>query len=182
MTLKLACAQCWRDGQITEADKALKYCNAKARHVWVEEGVDNTTIWFPECICIQIILSKSWVIFLSSCDVATRWSKDRRILLVRSLERSKWVHVRPVPHSKNFPLQYEVGSRHLLLLLCCAARIFLLTMAWNVQSLTSHGLCPQMCAQILKKNKCNYTGLCTFAHSQEERELWMYMKKHHCES
>ncbi|XP_037544420.1 zinc finger CCCH domain-containing protein 7B [Nematolebias whitei] len=33
-----------------------------------------------------------------------------------------------------------------------------------------------MCAQILKKKKCSYTGNCTFAHSQEEREMWMYMK------
>lgn len=33
-----------------------------------------------------------------------------------------------------------------------------------------------MCAQILEKRKCNYTGKCTFAHSQEEKEMWMYMK------
>ncbi|KAK5616124.1 hypothetical protein CRENBAI_017132 [Crenichthys baileyi] len=101
MKMKFACAQCWRDHLIIEPDKALKYCTAKARHIW---------------------------------------TKERRVLLVRSSERSKWVQVRPLPHAKNFPLQYD------------------------------------MCAQILEKRKCNYTGNCTFAHSQEEKEMWMYMK------
>ncbi|XP_023204725.1 zinc finger CCCH domain-containing protein 7B-like [Xiphophorus maculatus] len=101
MKMKFACSQCWRDGLISEPDKGLKYCTAKARHAW---------------------------------------TKDRRVLLVRSSERSKWVLVRPLPHAKNFPLYYD------------------------------------MCAQVLEKRKCNYTGNCTFAHSQEEKEMWMYMK------
>ncbi|XP_068193874.1 zinc finger CCCH domain-containing protein 7B-like isoform X2 [Antennarius striatus] len=33
-----------------------------------------------------------------------------------------------------------------------------------------------ICFQILEKKKCNYTGKCTFAHSQEEKEMWTYMK------
>ncbi|XP_041812096.1 zinc finger CCCH domain-containing protein 7B-like [Chelmon rostratus] len=102
MKMKFVCAQCWSGGLISEPDRALKYCTAKARHAW---------------------------------------TKERRILLVKSLERSKWVQVRPLPHVKNFPLQYD------------------------------------MCTQILEKRKCNYTGKCTFAHSQEEKEMWMYMKK-----
>ncbi|PWA33179.1 hypothetical protein CCH79_00013707 [Gambusia affinis] len=101
MKMKFACSHCWRDGLISEPDKGLKYCTAKARHAW---------------------------------------TKDRRVLLVRSSERSKWVLVRPLPHAKNFPLYYD------------------------------------MCAQVLEKRKCNYTGNCTFAHSQEEKEMWMYMK------
>uniref|UniRef100_A0A8C7XAH8 Zinc finger CCCH-type containing 7B n=1 Tax=Oryzias sinensis TaxID=183150 RepID=A0A8C7XAH8_9TELE len=64
------------------------------------------------------------------------WTKDRRVLLVMSSERSKWVQVRPLPHTKNFPFYYD----------------------------------------ILEKRKCNYPGNCTFAHSQEEKEMWMYMK------
>lgn len=32
MKMKFACSHCWRDGLISEPDKALKYCNAKARH------------------------------------------------------------------------------------------------------------------------------------------------------
>ncbi|XP_036945103.1 zinc finger CCCH domain-containing protein 7B-like isoform X2 [Acanthopagrus latus] len=101
MKIKFACAQCWRDRLISEPDKALKYCNAKARHTW---------------------------------------TKDRWLLLVKSSERSKWVQVRPLPHAKNFPLYYDI------------------------------------CTQILKKGQCNYSGICTFAHSQEERDMWMYMK------
>ncbi|KAM4535426.1 zinc finger CCCH domain-containing protein 7B-like [Fundulus diaphanus] len=100
MKMKFACAQCFRDGLISEPDKALKYCTAKARHAW---------------------------------------TKDRRLLLVRSSERSKWVQVRPLPQTR-IPLQYD------------------------------------MCAQILEKRKCNYTGNCTFAHSQEEKDMWKYMK------
>ncbi|XP_075940873.1 zinc finger CCCH domain-containing protein 7B-like isoform X1 [Anarhichas minor] len=101
MRMKFACALCLRDGRISEPDKALKYCTAKARHTW---------------------------------------TKERRVLLVKSLERSKWVQIRPLPHAKNFPVQYDI------------------------------------CTQMLKKRKCNYSGNCTFAHSQEEKEMWMYMK------
>ncbi|KAK2833770.1 hypothetical protein Q5P01_017659 [Channa striata] len=100
MKMKFVCALCWRDGNISEPDKTLKYCTAKAKHPW---------------------------------------TKDRRVLLVKSLERSKWVQVRPLPQAK-FPMEYE------------------------------------LCAQILKRRKCDYAGNCAFAHSQEERDMWMYMK------
>uniref|UniRef100_A0A672Z8B6 Zinc finger CCCH domain-containing protein 7B-like n=1 Tax=Sphaeramia orbicularis TaxID=375764 RepID=A0A672Z8B6_9TELE len=105
MRMRFACSLCW-PGRISEPDKALKYCTAKAKHTW---------------------------------------TKDRRVLLVLSLERSKWVMVRPLPHSKNFPVQYDI------------------------------------CTQILDKGKCNYIGNCTFAHSQEEKKMWMYMKNNDCE-
>ncbi|KAM6965983.1 zinc finger CCCH domain-containing protein 7B-like [Tautogolabrus adspersus] len=101
MRMKFACVQCWNGFNISEPDKTLKYCNAKARHPWIS---------------------------------------DRCVLLVKSAERSKWVQVRPLPHVKNFPLFYDI------------------------------------CTQIVKKGKCSYPGKCTFAHSQEEREMWMYMK------
>ncbi|KAM4716523.1 zinc finger CCCH domain-containing protein 7B-like isoform 1-T2 [Anableps anableps] len=103
LKMKFACAQCWRGGLISEPEKGLKYCTAKAKHTW---------------------------------------TKERRVLLVRSTERTKWVQVRPLPHAKNFPMYYD------------------------------------MCAQILEKRKCNFPGNCTFAHSQEEKEMWMYMKNH----
>ncbi|XP_028268377.1 zinc finger CCCH domain-containing protein 7B-like [Parambassis ranga] len=79
---------------------------------------------------------------LKYCSAKTRhpWTKERRLLLVKSPERSRWVQVRPLPHTKNFPMQYD------------------------------------LCIQILKKKKCTYPGNCTFAHSQEEKEMWMYMK------
>uniref|UniRef100_A0A3B4HD84 Zinc finger CCCH domain-containing protein 7B-like n=1 Tax=Pundamilia nyererei TaxID=303518 RepID=A0A3B4HD84_9CICH len=101
MRMKFACGQCWLDGLISEPDKGLKHCGAKARHAW---------------------------------------TKDRRVLLVKSQERSKWVQVRPLPHAKDLPAQYY------------------------------------MCAQILEKRKCSYSGVCTFAHSPEEKDMWMYMK------
>nr|XP_057904820.1 zinc finger CCCH domain-containing protein 7A-like isoform X2 [Doryrhamphus excisus] len=69
------------------------------------------------------------------------WNKEQCTLLVKTLDKSKWVPVRPLPHSaKNFPTQYE------------------------------------MCNQVLEKKKCNYSGKCTFAHSEEEKDMWMYMK------
>uniref|UniRef100_A0A3Q0RPL3 Zinc finger CCCH-type containing 7B n=1 Tax=Amphilophus citrinellus TaxID=61819 RepID=A0A3Q0RPL3_AMPCI len=101
MRMKFACGQCWLDGLISEPDKTLKYCGAKARHAW---------------------------------------TKDRRVLLVKSSERSKWVQVRPLPHAKDFPAQYYV-SLH-----------------------------------FKTKKKCTYSGVCTFAHSPEEKDMWMYMK------
>ncbi|KAK9978619.1 hypothetical protein ABG768_020363 [Culter alburnus] len=101
LMMKFVCGQCWKDGLLSEPDRALKYCTSKARH---------------------------------------SWTKDRRVLLVRSHERKKWVTVRPVPFAKTFPQQYDI------------------------------------CIHVLKQRKCHYIGNCTFAHSQEEKELWTYMK------
>lgn len=36
------------------------------------------------------------------------WTKDRRVLLVKSQERKKWVAVRPLPFAKTFPQQYDI--------------------------------------------------------------------------
>ncbi|XP_067088667.1 zinc finger CCCH domain-containing protein 7B-like [Osmerus mordax] len=69
MRMKFVCGQCWKDGLVSEPDKALKYCTAKARH---------------------------------------SWTKERRVLLVMSLERKKWAMVRPLPYAKTFPQQYEI--------------------------------------------------------------------------
>ena len=32
LKMLFVCGQCWRNGQLTEADKNKKYCSAKARH------------------------------------------------------------------------------------------------------------------------------------------------------
>uniref|UniRef100_A0A8C1NFD5 Zinc finger CCCH-type containing 7Ba n=1 Tax=Cyprinus carpio TaxID=7962 RepID=A0A8C1NFD5_CYPCA len=101
LMMKFVCSQCWRDGLVSEPDRALKYCTAKARH---------------------------------------SWTKDRRVLLVKSQERKKWVAVRPLPFAKTFPQQYDI------------------------------------CIHVLKQRKCHYIGNCSFAHSQEEKDLWTYMK------
>uniref|UniRef100_A0A671R302 Zinc finger CCCH-type containing 7Ba n=1 Tax=Sinocyclocheilus anshuiensis TaxID=1608454 RepID=A0A671R302_9TELE len=101
LMMKFVCSQCWKDGLVSEPDRALKYCTAKARH---------------------------------------SWTKDRRVLLVKSHERKKWVSVRPLPFAKTFPQQYDI------------------------------------CIHVLKQRKCHYIGNCSFAHSQEEKDLWTYMK------
>ncbi|XP_053348789.1 zinc finger CCCH domain-containing protein 7A [Clarias gariepinus] len=69
LKLQFVCGQCWRHGQLNEADKNKKYCSAKARHPW---------------------------------------SKDRRVVLVSSVERKKWTEVRPLPMRKPAPTQFEI--------------------------------------------------------------------------
>uniref|UniRef100_A0A3P9IDV5 Zinc finger CCCH-type containing 7B n=1 Tax=Oryzias latipes TaxID=8090 RepID=A0A3P9IDV5_ORYLA len=102
----------------------------------------NMRMKFVCALCLRGGLTSEPDKTLKYCKSKARhaWTKDRRVLLVMSSERSKWVQVRPLPHTKNFPFYYD------------------------------------MCAQILEKRKCNYPGNCTFAHSQEEKEMWMYMK------
>uniref|UniRef100_A0A4W5PGY6 Zinc finger CCCH-type containing 7B n=1 Tax=Hucho hucho TaxID=62062 RepID=A0A4W5PGY6_9TELE len=98
---KFVCGQCWRDGLVSEPDKALKYCTAKARH---------------------------------------SWTKERRVLLVKLFEGKKWVMVRTLPFAKTYPQQYDI------------------------------------CAHVVKQKKCHYIGNCAFAHSEEEKQVWTYMK------
>uniref|UniRef100_A0A8C7TBJ1 Zinc finger CCCH-type containing 7B n=1 Tax=Oncorhynchus mykiss TaxID=8022 RepID=A0A8C7TBJ1_ONCMY len=98
---KFVCGQCWRDGLVSEPDKALKYCAAKARH---------------------------------------SWTKERRVLLVKFFEGKKWVMVRTLPFAKTYPQQYDI------------------------------------CAHVVKQKKCHYIGNCAFAHSEEEKQVWTYMK------
>ncbi|KAM9462202.1 zinc finger CCCH domain-containing protein 7B isoform 2-T2 [Clarias gariepinus] len=69
LKMKFVCGQCWREGQVNEPDKALKYCTAKAKH---------------------------------------SWTKERRVLLVKSFEKKKWVVVRPLPFSRTYPQQYDM--------------------------------------------------------------------------
>ncbi|XP_048473391.1 zinc finger CCCH domain-containing protein 7B [Rhincodon typus] len=69
MKMKFVCSQCWRNGQVVEPDKNLKYCSAKIRH---------------------------------------GWTKERRVMLVMSSERKKWVAIRPLPSCRNIPQQYDL--------------------------------------------------------------------------
>uniref|UniRef100_A0A672MM59 Zinc finger CCCH domain-containing protein 7A-like n=1 Tax=Sinocyclocheilus grahami TaxID=75366 RepID=A0A672MM59_SINGR len=69
LKMQFVCAQCWRNGQVSEPDKNKKYCSAKARH---------------------------------------SWSKERRVVLVSSIERKKWTTVRPLPTKKPIPTQFEI--------------------------------------------------------------------------
>ncbi|XP_044289204.1 zinc finger CCCH domain-containing protein 7A [Varanus komodoensis] len=37
LKMKFVCAQCWRNGQVSEPDRNKKYCSAKARHPWTKD-------------------------------------------------------------------------------------------------------------------------------------------------
>ncbi|XP_037545056.1 zinc finger CCCH domain-containing protein 7A [Nematolebias whitei] len=37
LKMMFVCGQCWRNGQLCEADKNKKYCTAKARHTWAKD-------------------------------------------------------------------------------------------------------------------------------------------------
>ncbi|XP_071373965.1 zinc finger CCCH domain-containing protein 7A isoform X1 [Centroberyx affinis] len=37
LKMMFVCGQCWRNGQLSEADKQKKYCSAKARHTWSKD-------------------------------------------------------------------------------------------------------------------------------------------------
>ena len=39
-----------------------------------------------------------------------------------------------------------------------------------------------MCVHVMKQKKCHYIGNCSFAHSQEERDVWTYMKNNSCKN
>lgn len=49
-----------------------------------------------------------------------RWAKDKRVILVSSVERKRWLQIRPLPVKKPIPSQFEVGQLqiHLKMLLC----------------------------------------------------------------
>lgn len=96
LKMKFVCGQCWREGQVNEPDKNLKYCTAKARHRYRR---------FTDVSSPSHLLAFIWlhVCFLS-------WTKERRVLLVKSFEKKKWVVVRPLPFSRSYPQQYDVSS------------------------------------------------------------------------
>lgn len=98
-TLKMmfVCSQCWKNGQLSEADKNRKYCSAKARHTWVHQG-------YP-CKLTFIMAVQFFTKALLCCF---RWAKDKRVVLVSSHERKKWTIVRPLPTKKPVPAQFEV--------------------------------------------------------------------------
>lgn len=97
LMLKFVCGQCWKDGLLSEPDRALKYCTAKARH-----RCRRTHTQTPHLNTRDTSHPLPLSLF--------SWTKDRRVLLVRSHERKKWVAVRPVPFAKTFPQQYDVSE------------------------------------------------------------------------
>ncbi|CAB1338240.1 unnamed protein product, partial [Coregonus sp. 'balchen'] len=53
LKMKFVGGQCWRDGQVHEQDKALKYCTAKARHSWTKER---------QVLLVKSFEKKKWVV------------------------------------------------------------------------------------------------------------------------
>lgn len=110
--MMFVCGQCWRNGQLSEADKNKKYCTAKARHTWVQS--------LERVICGQEV---NWSVRVCdwrrphklSVSFCLRWAKDRRVVLVSSHERKKWTTVRPLPTKKPIPSQFEVWVKHFFL-------------------------------------------------------------------
>uniref|UniRef100_A0A665T5E4 Zinc finger CCCH domain-containing protein 7A-like n=1 Tax=Echeneis naucrates TaxID=173247 RepID=A0A665T5E4_ECHNA len=92
-----------------------------------------------QCWCDGLISEPDKSLKYCTAKTKHKWTKDRRVLLVKSLERSKWVQVRSLPQTKR-PAQYDI------------------------------------CPRVLDRKKCSYSANCTFAHSQEEKEMWTYMK------
>lgn len=50
------------------------------------------------------------IMLLSVLSVISSWTKERRVLLVKSFEKKKWVVVRPLPFSRTYPQQYDVSQ------------------------------------------------------------------------
>lgn len=49
-----------------------------------------------------------FLFFLNS--IFLRWTKDRRAMRVMSIERKKWMNIRPLPTKKQMPLQFDVHT------------------------------------------------------------------------
>ncbi|KAF5905994.1 zinc finger CCCH domain-containing protein 7B-like isoform X1 [Clarias magur] len=69
-------------------------------------------------LTMKFVCGQCWSVGLPSepdkalkyCSAKARhsWIKERRVLLVKSLDREKWVAVRPLPFAKTFPQQYDI--------------------------------------------------------------------------
>lgn len=54
-------------------------------------------------------LSSVFLISVFHFPPLSSWTKERRVLLVKSFEKKKWVVVRPLPFSRTYPQQYDVS-------------------------------------------------------------------------
>ncbi|KAF7686429.1 zinc finger CCCH-type containing 7Ba isoform X2 [Silurus meridionalis] len=69
-------------------------------------------------LTMKFVCGQCWSVGLPSeadkthkyCSAKARhsWIKERRVLLVKSLDREKWVAVRPLPFAKTYPQQYDI--------------------------------------------------------------------------
>lgn len=152
--MMFVCGQCWRNGQLSEADKNRKYCSAKARHTYEQ----------PQGFSVLGLGAGLYQWNPNGPALSLRWAKDIRVVLVSSHERRKWTTVRPLPTKKPIPSQFEVFPPTSTCLKGGAAA-------------ADPVVLPQICMHVTAGKKCQYVGNCTFAHSVEERDLWTYMKE-----
>ncbi|KAA0705449.1 Zinc finger CCCH domain-containing protein 7A [Triplophysa tibetana] len=92
-----------------------KYCNMNAAP---QESPATLRRFGPPNLKMQFVCGQCWrngqVIEPDKnkkyCSAKARhpWSKERRVVLVSSVERKKWTTVRPLPTKKPVPLQFEI--------------------------------------------------------------------------
>uniref|UniRef100_UPI00398F3997 zinc finger CCCH domain-containing protein 7B isoform X2 n=1 Tax=Pristiophorus japonicus TaxID=55135 RepID=UPI00398F3997 len=141
MKLKFVCGQCWRNGQVVEPDRSLKYCSAKIRH---------------------------------------GWAKERRVMLLMSNERKKWVAIRPLPSCRNIPQQYDLcihvanGKKCQYIGNCSFAHSIEERDAWTYMKETRMHDMQQVYEMWLKNEKAVMTGDVTeLSAKQSEKQIHM---------
>ncbi|CAJ0931559.1 unnamed protein product [Ranitomeya imitator] len=102
------------------------------------------------------------------------WTKDKRVLLVMSKAKKKWVPIRALPSIRNFPQQYEDGNqgKHRVTKRGPALSNPMFTLVTGIV-----GCWRAICIHVQNGKKCQYNGPCTFAHYTEEKDVWTFMKE-----
>ncbi|KAJ8344674.1 hypothetical protein SKAU_G00288670 [Synaphobranchus kaupii] len=95
-----------------------KYWNMEASSQGIEQAPSVVPKFGPPNLKMQFVCSQCWRNGQVSepdknkkyCTAKARhqWSKDRRVVLVSSLERKKWTTIRPLPTKKPIPSQFEI--------------------------------------------------------------------------
>lgn len=127
-----------------------------------------------------------------STRLSYSWTKERRVLLVMSKAKRKWVSVRPLPSIRNFPQQYDVSARNEVQGGGRNSGVGAegpwegLSAGWScriIQRTQQAHPTPtlQLCIHAQNGRKCQYVGNCSFAHSPEERDMWTFMKENKSE-
>lgn len=79
-----------------------------AAELYAERQTDNLGFCLVAAALFKALGLFTFVVFLSLCVFS--WTKERRVLLVKSFEKKKWVVVRPLPFSRTYPQQYDVST------------------------------------------------------------------------
>ncbi|KAJ8253690.1 hypothetical protein COCON_G00203020 [Conger conger] len=95
-----------------------KYRTAEVSSQCIEQAPSAIKKFGPPNLKIQFVCGQCWRNGQVSepdknkkyCNAKARhaWSKDRRVVLVSSVERKKWTTIRPLPTKKPIPSQFEI--------------------------------------------------------------------------